>query len=79
MRLMLDMDATGYSPKNALATSKVYHPEFPPDLVQALYDMRGRQTFYDNVYISPQTYYMDVRWEGAANIYREDFKCRLFF
>lgn len=61
MRLVLNIDAAGYSPKNALTTSKVYHPKFPPDLVQALYDIRGRQTFCDNVYIPPQTYYINVR------------------
>ena len=48
-RLLLDMAAAECSLKSALATDKVYHPGFPQGLVQTLYDMKGRQTFCDDV------------------------------
>ena len=51
-RLLLDMVAAGCSLKNALAANKVYHPEFLQGLVQTLYDMKGRQAFCDNVWLS---------------------------
>ena len=60
-RLLLDMFAAECNLKNALATNKVYHPEFLQGLVQTLYDMKEKQTIYDEVdfWKKRRNYYVD--------------------
>ena len=59
--LLLDMFAAECNLKNALATNRGYHPGFLQGLVQTLYDMKERQTIYDQVdfWKKRKNYYVD--------------------
>ena len=61
-RLLLDMFAAECNLKNALATNRGYHPGFLQGLVQTLYDMKERQTIYDQADF----------WKKRKNYYADD-------
>ena len=60
-RLLLDMFAAECNLKNALATNRGYHHGFPQGLVRTLYEMKDKQTIYDEVdfWKNRRTYYVD--------------------
>lgn len=60
-RLLLHMFATDCDLKHAIAKNGAYHPRFLQGLVQTLYDMKEKNTIYDEVdfWHKRQTYYVD--------------------